>query len=152
MQRITITIDDELLGSVDVLMAQKGYSSRSEALRDVLRQALGQRKISDPNTPCVATFGYIYDHATRNLANRLMTEYHHQHDLTVASVHIHLDHEACLEVSILRGNSGAVTALTDALASQRGVRHAQLHIVPVEISQTHHKHGDRSAPHEHLHA
>ena len=84
--------------------------------------------------------------------SRLTHTQHDHHDLTVASMHVHLDNKACLEVSILRGPSSAINGLADALATQRGVRHAQLHLVPVTVSTNRHHHGERGGAHQHLHA
>jgi CopG family nickel-responsive transcriptional regulator len=152
MQRITITIDDDLLASVDKLMMRRGYTSRSEAFRDIVREMADRERASEPDAPCIATLSYVFDHATRDLASRLTHAHHDHHDLSIASMHVHLDHEACLEVSVLRGNSGAVTAFADALATQRGVRHAHLQLIPGEISKTRHKHGDKPQDHTHFHA
>lgn len=152
MQRITITIDDDLLEAVDGLMLRRGYASRSEAFRDVIRDMMDRQSAADPKAECIATLTYVYDHATRDLASRLTSTHHDHHDLSVASMHVHLDHEACLEVSVLRGSCGSITGFADALATQRGVRHAQLHTIPTRVSATGHKHGRRSAKHTHIHA
>ena len=152
MQRVTITIDDDLLEAVDRLVERRGYTNRSEAFRDMLRGAIDRQQVADPAASCVATLSYVFDHATRSLASRLTHTQHQHHDLTVASMHVHLDHEACLEVSVLRGASAAVTELGNALVNQRGVRHASMHLVPVQVSAGKHHHGGRSVVHEHLHA
>ena len=152
MQRITITIDDDLLAAVDGWMARRGYASRSETFRDILREMLDRQSADDPNAECIATLGYVFDHATRELARRLTHAYHDHHDLSVASLHVHLDHESCLEVSVLRGAAGAVRTFADAASAQRGVRHARLHLIPVRVSAAGHQHGDRAAVHPHLHA
>jgi CopG family transcriptional regulator, nickel-responsive regulator len=152
VQRITITIDDDLLEAVDGLMTQRGYTSRSEAFRDIVRDSLDRRNVDDPKAACIATLSFVFDHATRDLASRLTHAQHDHHDLSVASMHVHLDHDACLEVSVLRGPSGSVTAFADTLATQRGVRHANLHLIPVQVSNASHQHGDHSAVHTHLHA
>jgi CopG family nickel-responsive transcriptional regulator len=152
VQRITITIDDDLLEAVDGLMTRRGYTSRSEAIRDIVRDMMDRRGADDPKAACIATLSYIFDHATRGLAGRLTDAHHDHHDLSIASMHVHLDHESCLEVSVLRGASGAVAGFADTLATQRGVRHARLHLIPVEVSTTSHKHGSRAAKHVHVHA
>ncbi len=150
MQRITITIDDDLLATVDGLMEQRGYTSRSEAFRDILRSTMNRDATASAHTPCVATLSYVYDHETRALAQRLTHAQHDRHDLTVASLHVHLDHDACLEVTVLRGPSGDVTQFADTLTTQRGVRHASLHMVPVLVSEQRLRHGDADEPHTHL--
>jgi CopG family nickel-responsive transcriptional regulator len=152
MQRITITIDDELLGTVDGVMARRGYASRSEAVRDMVREAAAREIALADQTPCVALLGYVYDHETRALAQRLTRTFHDHHDLSVAGMHVHLDHDTCLEVSVLRGSVSEVRCLADVLTAQRGVRHANLHVVPVEASAAKHSHGDREVAHPHIHA
>jgi CopG family transcriptional regulator, nickel-responsive regulator len=152
VQRITITIDDDLLEAVDGLMTQRGYVSRSEAFRDLVRDRLDRQGTDDPNAACIATVSYVFDHATRDLATRITQAHHDHHDLSVASTHVHLDHESCLEVTVLRGPSGAVKAFANILTTQRGVRHAQLHLIPVRVSAATHEHGDRSTIHAHVHA
>jgi CopG family nickel-responsive transcriptional regulator len=152
MQRFTITIDDDLLGVVDAVMASKGYTSRSEAVRDMIRDAAARDIAMADHTPCVAVLGYVYDHETRALAQRLTQTFHDHHDLSVAGMHVHLDHDTCLEVSVLRGPVAAVRGLADTLTAQRGVRHANLHIVPAATEDGHHSHGGRDTTHPHLHA
>ena len=151
MQRITIAIDDDLLDAVDALMRQRLYSSRSEAFRDILRERLGRDASAEPATPCVATLSYVYDHETRELAQRLIAAQHDRHDLTVASMHVHLDHGACLEVAVLRGTSADIKVFADSVTTQRGVRHGSLHLVPVTVTPPH-RHGDDDSPHTHLRA
>jgi CopG family transcriptional regulator, nickel-responsive regulator len=152
MQRFTITIDDDLLGTVDAVMESRGYASRSEAVRDMIREAASREVALKDQTPCVAVLGYVYDHETRALAQRLTRTFHDHHDLSVAGMHVHLDHESCLEISVLRGPVSAVRGLADALTAQRGVRHANLHVVPVQVSESRHSHGERAIDHPHIHA
>jgi CopG family nickel-responsive transcriptional regulator len=135
MQRITITIDDDLLAVVDTLVAQRGYTSRSEAFRDIVRESQVHAQQEAPDSQCVATLTYVYDHATRDLAR----------------MRVHLDHESLLESSVLRGRAHDVAAFADSLTSQRGVRYAHLHTIPVTIEHTEHHHGDDTPRHEHLH-
>jgi len=152
MQRITLSVDDELVDTLDRHMKKHRYASRSEALRDILREAQARERLEDKGARkggefCVATLAYIYDHETRELGQRLTKTQHRHHDLQVATLHVHLDHESCLEVSVLRGPAQAVRALADETISQRGVRHGQLHLVPADREQGRHSHG-----HEHIHA
>lgn len=151
MQRITITIEDDLLATVDAVMQRRGYASRSEALRDMIRDAAARDLAGDAAQPCVAVLGYVYDHATRALAQRLTHAFHDRHDLTVAGMHVHLDHATCLEVAVLRGPVAAVRTLADDVTAQRGVRHANLHIVPAEVAEARHDHGSGAVAHPHIH-
>ncbi|SMF29047.1 transcriptional regulator, CopG family [Tistlia consotensis] len=138
MQRITITIDDDLLEAVDALGARRGYASRSETLRDLLRDALTRQQVGlDASTPCLAALSYVYEHETRDLARRLTTAQHHHHDLSVSTLHVHLDSHDCLEVAILKGTVGEVRALADSVVTQRGVRLGNLHVIPAETGAAH---------------
>ncbi|WP_149538178.1 nickel-responsive transcriptional regulator NikR [Siccirubricoccus phaeus] len=150
MERITITIEEELLATVDALVARHGYASRSEAMRDLLRQAAARE--AAPETQCIATLSYVYDHAVRDLPRRLAQAQHAHHDLSIASMHVHLDHDACLEVAVLRGASGAVRRFADAVTSQRGVRHHALHLVPARVEEARHDHGAGAHRHTHISA
>ena len=132
MQRLTISIDDELAESFERWAERKGYDNRSEAFRDLLRRELGDEQIqSDPRSPCVATLTYLYDHHERTLSLRLMDMQHDHHDLTVSSMHAHLDHDLCVETVILKGPAGAVRDFANAVLAERGVRQGQLHLVPL---------------------
>ncbi len=152
MQRVTITIDADLLGVVDVLAERKGYASRSEAVRDLLRAETARMAALAEETSCVATLSYVYDHAARDLARRLTGAHHAHHDLGIASLHVHLDHDTCLEVAVLRGTAGAVRRFADAVTAERGVRHHALHLVPARIEEGRHDHGDGAHRHGHIHA
>ena len=148
MQRITLSIDDDLAATLDRHMKKHRYASRSEALRDILRDVEARERLEEKgNGFCVATLAYIYDHETRDLGRRLTQAQHKHHDLQVATLHVHLDHDSCLEVSVLRGPAKEVRALADETVSQRGVRHGQLHLVPADRERGGHSHG-----HEHIHA
>jgi CopG family transcriptional regulator, nickel-responsive regulator len=153
MQRITLSVDDDLAAALDRHMRQRRYASRSEALRDILRDVQARQQLDEEGSGfCVATLAYVYDHETRDLARRLTEAQHKHHDLQVATLHVHLDHESCLEVSVLRGPAKAVRALADNTVSQRGVRHGHLHLVPAESARGRHSHGSGPHEHEHIHA
>ncbi|EGF89257.1 ribbon-helix-helix protein, copG family protein [Asticcacaulis biprosthecium C19] len=144
MQRVTISIDDDLSQDFDRLTHEQGYTSKSEAIRDLIRTAVAAR----PNLPvegaCVASLSYVYDHHVRALAQRLIELQHDHHDIVVATTHIHLNHDSCLETVILKGPAGAVRALADAIQSQRGVRFATLNVIGVTAVHSH-DHGHHHA-------
>lgn len=131
MQRITITIDDDLLETLDRTCRERGYTSRSEAVRDLVRGVQSAQAAQAAHGSCVATLTYVYEHAMRNLPTRLTSEQHHHDDIAVATLHVHLDPEDCMEISVLRGDVGKVQALANSVMSQRGVRHSNLHVVPL---------------------
>ena len=146
MRRLTISVDDELASDFDRLVARKGYLNRSEAFRDLVRRELGQAELVAGKAQwCVATVSYVYDHQARQLSNRLAQIQHDHHDVTVASQHVHLDHDNCLETVILKGRIADVRACADNLIAQTGVRHGNVHLVPVDIQQ------GMSTAHAHVH-
>ncbi|MBB3212273.1 CopG family nickel-responsive transcriptional regulator [Herbaspirillum sp. Sphag1AN] len=134
MRRLTISVDDSLAEAFDQLVERKGYLNRSEAFRDLVRKELGEAEIVAGKAKwCVATVSYVYDHHERMLSNRLTQLQHDHHDVAVASQHVHLDHDNCLETVILKGKIEEVQACANAIISQTGVRHGNVHLVPVEI-------------------
>jgi CopG family nickel-responsive transcriptional regulator len=161
VERITISLDTELAREFDALIAERGYGNRSEAVRDLLRSHLElARQRAEPGAEaahCVATLSYVYNHHERELAERLTELQHGQHDLTVATMHAHLDHENCLESVILRGATVAVRHFADAMMAERGVRHGALNLIAVDVDTGHqHSHGyvprGRAAKnHAHIH-
>ena len=104
MERITMSIDEALAKAFDQMISDRGYTSRSEAMRDLLRREIeGHRQGRDPKTFCVASLSYVYDHHARNLAERLTETQHAHHDLVTATMHVHLDHDHCMENVMLKG-------------------------------------------------
>ncbi len=143
LERFTVSLDGDLAAAFERLIAERGYKNRSEAVRDLLRGELERsRQTAEGEGHCVANLSYVYNHHERDLAERLTTLQHGQHDLTVATMHAHLDHENCLESVILRGATAAVRTFADALMAERGVRHGQVNLIAVEIDSGHdHQHG-----------
>ncbi|MBP2157459.1 MULTISPECIES: nickel-responsive transcriptional regulator NikR [Asticcacaulis] len=154
MQRVTISIDEELSAEYDQLIAEQGYQSKSEAIRDLVRQAVEARRANAPEGGfCVASLSYVYDHHTRALAQRLVELQHNHHDVVVATMHVHLDHDSCLETAILKGPTADVRALADRIQAERGVRFASNNLITVEPNGEHaHDHShDHDHPHTHSH-
>jgi CopG family nickel-responsive transcriptional regulator len=133
VERVTITIEADLLAEVDALVTSRGYQNRSEALRDLARAGL--RQAEPPDTPCVAALVYVYDHARRDLPNRLANEFHDHHDLAVSTLHVHLDAGSCLEVAVLRGAAGDLQHMANHVIAERGVRYGQLVLLPQESTR-----------------
>ena len=135
MQRITISIDDDLLEMIDALSQRRGYGNRSETLRDIVREAVTRDQSSgNSHGPCLATLSYIYEPETRDLAKRLTSVQHHHYDLSVSTLHVHVDNRDCLEIAVLKGTVQAVKEFADGVISQRGVRHGNLHIMPAGVA------------------
>ena len=138
MERITISVDEQLAKEFDALIKRRGYTSRSEAMRDLLRREVEANRIAyEQKSYCVANLSYVYDHHARDLAERLMSTQHDHHDMVVSTMHVHLDHEHCLETVILKGPTAAVRSFANATQAERGVRHAQINLVTVDPGDTH---------------
>ena len=133
MQRVTITLDDALMDELDAIIAARGYQNRSEAIRDLARAGIREAAEGvDAKRDCVAALVYTYDHAARQLSKRLTNAYHEQHELSLASLHVHLDEDTCLEVTVLRGKSGDVQHFGEHVIAERGVRHGKIVRMPME--------------------
>jgi len=155
MQRVTITLDDDLMADLDRIIADRGYQNRSEAIRDLARAGIQQaaRDVGEGNRHCVGALVYVYDHSARELPKRLVQASHEHHDLSHATMHVHLDHDSCMEVTILKGHTDEVQKFSDHVIAQRGVRHGRLVLMPVDIKSEVHAHGEKPARrHAHLHA
>ena len=149
MERFTISLDEALAKQFDELIAARGYSNRSEAVRDLIRGAIeGDRQRAEPTGHCVANLSYVFNHHQRDLAERLTGLQHEHHDLTVAAMHTHLDHENCLESVVLKGPTAQVRQFADALTAQAGVRHGQLNVIALQAEHRH-AHDAGGAPHVH---
>jgi CopG family nickel-responsive transcriptional regulator len=148
MDRFTISLDESLAAAFDELIKSRGYATRSEAVRDILRTHLQQnREQRNSKGSCVANLSYVYNHHERELAERLAVLQHAHHDLTISTMHAHLDHDQCLETVMLKGPVEHVRQFAQTIIAERGVRHGQLNLVSVELSKSH-SHG--GTVHRHL--
>ena len=129
LTRISISLEDVLLAAFDRSLASRGYATRSEAVRDLIRDHLIREEAKGEQGEMaerVAVLTLVYDHHARELAARLIDKQHHHHDLVVSSLHVHLGERHCLEVSVLRGPASEVRHLGEELLSTRGVLHGEI--------------------------
>jgi CopG family nickel-responsive transcriptional regulator len=147
MQRVTISLEPSLAREFDRHIKARRYQNRSEAVRDLVREAVGERRVEGlPKAPCIANLSYVYDHGVRSLARRLMSMQHAHHDIVISNTRVHLDHEHCIETLILKGTVREVQDLADALRAERGVRFGSLNLIVVERNDRH----ERGRAHHHL--
>ncbi|MEJ2469649.1 MAG: nickel-responsive transcriptional regulator NikR [Desulfuromonadales bacterium] len=133
LARFGISIEQPLLDSFDRLIAEKGYVNRSEAIRDMIRNALVEEHVERIDTaPTVGTVTLVYDHHTRDLADKLTEHQHSHHDVIVSTLHVHLDAHHCLEVVIVRGLAAELKRVADALIGTKGVKHGKLVLTTAE--------------------
>ena len=123
--RTGISLERELLADFDRLIARKGYGSRSEAIRDLVREHSVEAEVAR-NKVIVGTLTVVYDHHQPRLSERLIAAQHHYHGKVLATTHVHLDARHCLEVVIVKGRSAEVQHLADHILSLRGVKHGKL--------------------------
>src|ERR1700716_719073 len=136
MQRITITIEDDLLAEIDAAAKDRGYKTRPEIMRDLARAGLQQgAQDAMPSGQCVAALVYVYDHAARDLSKRLVQNFHGHHDLSLATLHVHLDDDNCMEVTALRGSGAEVQHFAAHIIAERGVKYGRVVMIPRETGK-----------------
>src|ERR1700682_1465670 len=123
LSRIGVAIDSELLDKFDRLIKQRGYTNRSEAFRDLIRDELVERTWESPDSHVVGTITLVYNHHVRLLNEKLTDIQHDFHRAILSTLHVHLDHDHCLEVLVVRGKSAEVRKVADVLISTKGVKH-----------------------------
>ncbi|MFO8051684.1 MAG: nickel-responsive transcriptional regulator NikR [Thermoplasmatota archaeon] len=126
VDRVGVSFEPELLKEFDVLTLEKGYSSRSEAIRDLVRRAIIESKIEKEQGEVIGTLTYVYNHHTGEVNNRLMDLQHDHHHEILFNTHVHMDHDMCLEMLIVKGEASKVRKLADSIKAIKGVEHGEL--------------------------
>lgn len=124
--RFGVSMEAPLLKRFDGLCRQKGYASRSEAIRDMVRDLLIEEDLQKEETETAGTVTIIYDHHQRELEEKLTDYQHHFLHAIVSTLHVHLDHHRCLEVLVMRGKAKDVKRIADGLIATKGVKHGKL--------------------------
>jgi CopG family transcriptional regulator, nickel-responsive regulator len=133
-ERFTVSLEAELAREFDAYMQRKGARNRSEAVRDLIREALAREQLEErPDSGCLGVLTYLYNHHERELSKRLTETHHAHHDLTVTTLHMHLDHDHCLEAVLLKGPASQVASFSDAVMARPGIRHGRLHRIPFDV-------------------
>ncbi len=136
LSRIGIALDSELLKRFDRSIGRRGYTNRSEAFRDLIRDRLVTERTAAADATVVGTVTLIYDHHAHGIAEKLTEAQHRRHELVVSTSHAHLDHDSCLEVLIVHGKSAQVAQFADLLIGLKGVQHGRLVMtVPANSTQ-----------------
>jgi CopG family transcriptional regulator, nickel-responsive regulator len=124
--RFGISLDSQLLKKFDALIKEKEYANRSEAIRDLIRDVLIHKEWQDEEREIIGTITLIYDHHIRHLSARLTNDQHQHHHQIISTMHVHLDHDNCLEVLAVRGKTNEVRKIADHLIGMKGVKHGKL--------------------------
>ena len=147
LSRIGVALDSDLLKRFDDFIGKLGYTNRSEAFRDLIRDKLIAAQTTAPNATVVGTVTLIYDHHAHGVTEKLTELQHEHHDLVVSTSHAHLDHDACLEVLIVHGKSAEVEEFAGRLIGLKGVQHGKL-VMSLAQAAPGHSHGNG---HRHTH-
>ncbi len=133
IERIGVSLEKELLSVFDQIIEEDGYTSRSEAIRDLIREHMSRKQLSNPSAKAVAGLFLIYDHHETKLPQKLVDLQHNNLLQVIASTHVHLGHHNCLEVIILKGKVKDVEKLGNNIASLKGVKLSRMNMMATEI-------------------
>ncbi len=123
-ERISITIEPDLLRRLDGHIAAHGHANRSEAVRDLIRNLLVEGARADG--PVAGSLTLVYDHRQRALSERLVDVAHHHHGIVLSTLHVHLDHDTCMEISALQGQRSELQHYAGHVLGMKGVLHGTL--------------------------
>jgi CopG family nickel-responsive transcriptional regulator len=136
MERITrfgVSIEPDLIKKFDKKIKKKGYTNRSEAIRDLIRKDIIFEKIMHPDSESIGTLTMIYDHHKGNLTNKLLEIQHLHHNNILTTNHIHIDKHTCLEILVLKGKTKQIQKLSDSIKALKGINYADLVITKKSI-------------------
>ncbi|MCB0282956.1 MAG: nickel-responsive transcriptional regulator NikR [Calditrichae bacterium] len=125
--RFGVSLPQDLIESFDEHIRNKNYPNRSEAIRDLIRKDLISEEIIK-GEDILGVLHILYDHHKRELSDKLTAVQHDHHDLIISSTHVHLDHDNCLEVILLKGNAAKITALSNQIIATKGVNDGKLYL------------------------
>src|SRR5208337_1361022 len=151
LSRIGIALDSDLLKRFDRSIRHRGYTNRSEAFRDLIRDRLVTQLTADPDSTVVGTVTLIYDHHAHGITEKLTEVQHENHELVVSTSHAHLDHDSCLEVLIVHGKSARVAQFADRLIGLKGVQHGRLVMTVAAHAMQHNHENELKSEHKHNH-
>jgi CopG family nickel-responsive transcriptional regulator len=133
VERIGVSLDKKLLSNFDRLITKQGYPSRSEAIRDLIRERLSDERLSDPAATAVAAVFVIYDHHSTKLMQELVGMQHSHLLQTICSMHVHLDAHDCMEVIVLKGQVGEINKTAENILSLKGVKLGKVNLITTEL-------------------
>jgi CopG family nickel-responsive transcriptional regulator len=150
LTRFSVSLEADLLEAFDRFVKEGAFATRSEAIRQLLRRTLTVEAFEGDDKPVTASLTLVYDHHRPHLVEKLLALQHDHTGQVVASMHVHLDHDRCLEVLVLRGTGEALRSLAASLRGLKGVHTGELALAETAESPTHgtHSHG---RPHSHPH-
>ena len=127
--RFGVSLEPDLLKRFDKIIKEKGYPNRSEAIRDLIRKALVEEEISQPEKKIVGVLSIVYDHDFSDITHRLLHIQHSQHSKVRSTMHIHLDEKNCLEILVVEGKTSEIKNFADRIQSLKGVKYSEINLV-----------------------
>jgi len=142
LERVGVSLDSDLLAAFDAFITRKAYPNRSEAFRDLIRENLCREQLADPDTMAIAGVFLVYDHHAGGVNQKLTHLQHNSFLKTICTMHVHLSHDDCLEIIVLRGRAGEIEKIADQLISLKGVKLGKVNLLAVgDESEDEHSHG-----------
>ena len=133
VERVGVSFEPELLKDFDELIGKKGYTNRSEAIRDLVRKAIIEDSVIAEKGEVIGTLTIIYDHHEGDVTDKLLHIQHHHHSEISSTTHIHVDEKLCLEVLVVRGKVKNVRSLADNIKALKGVKHGEMVITKIAV-------------------
>jgi CopG family transcriptional regulator, nickel-responsive regulator len=134
VKRFGISLDDDLLTRFDEMCSKKGYTNRSEAIRDLIRGALIRNEWLEGKTETTGVVMIVYDHHQFQMAQKITDKQHEHFSSIISSLHSHLDHHNCMEIILLRGKAKDIQKIADVIISTKGVKYG--HFIPATSGRT----------------
>lgn len=128
VERVGVSFEPRLLSKFDTLLKKRGYTNRSEAIRDLIRKEIIESEMKEEDAEVIGTLTIIYDHEIGNITNKLLHLQHHHHEEITFTTHIHIDERTCLEIVVIRGQLSRVKKFSENIKALKGVKHGQLAI------------------------
>jgi CopG family transcriptional regulator, nickel-responsive regulator len=128
VERVGVSFEPDLLNKFDIMIKKRGYTNRSEAIRDLIRKEIIEAGITEEDCEVIGTLTIMYDHHAGNVTDELLHLQHHHHEEISFTTHIHVDNRMCLEIVVIRGNSKNVKKLAENVKALKGVKHGELSI------------------------
>ena len=126
VSRFSVSLPPRLLGQLDGMTKEKGYENRSQAIADMIRAQLVEHRQKSGTAEIAGTITLVYDHHKQHVQATLTDIQHDHHNVIISTLHVHLDHDNCLEVLVVRGRADVIRKIADELTTAKGVKHGKL--------------------------
>jgi CopG family transcriptional regulator, nickel-responsive regulator len=133
VERVGVSFEPELLSAFDKLIKKRGYTNRSEALRDLVRKDIIESEIKQEDCDVIGTLTIMYDHHAGNVTDELLHLQHHHHEEISFTTHVHINDRTCLEIVVIHGKSTSVKKLAENIKALKGVKHGELSITRTSV-------------------